>query len=47
MLSTTRPDIPLVSQSHRIVFYSELSEIFDRDELLRAIEAIPLKEEIL
>jgi hypothetical protein len=40
------PTIELMDQKQKIVYYSELSEVFERNELLRAVEATEFTERI-
>lgn len=45
-LKRTTPVIELADQAHRIIYYSCLSDIFERDELEEAIENFTLHESI-
>jgi hypothetical protein len=46
-LTMHQPEIQLVGQNQRIIYYSELSEIFDREQLQQAVENMKeFKEEI-
>ena len=40
------PDIELVDHKSKIQFYSELSEIFDRDDLTQAMSNVAHKEKL-
>ena len=40
------PEIKEIDQRHRIMFYSELAEIFDKDELNEALDGLKSEQKM-